>query len=344
ETDTAKLSTKLKSLEYQISEGLVFSNKLKSFDSLNEILDKIEENKNLILDSWVDKPIVEETLSKHNISKKFFKNHFGERIFDYFIGVINKTNELGNCPVVIVMLEFFKNKNLPLEDVYTICVNLKNTFINTVIGKYGFKESLFEEATYILDKNFEGVITNYMKIVIFSDKLNQQKTQNKEIEKEELDRKKPDENYIEYVLEHDILELKDLENEIDNLVISITMTKEPNQQQFTLLGNKLSHYGSVLLTYPIFSGLGNYIVKLGEHFIKDSETLPNDLVKLSTIALFIESFLNDLIVWRKEVFENVTEDPDFLNNSFFSNIETIINVIEDNQDEANSHKEEVNFF
>jgi hypothetical protein len=46
------------------------------------------------------------------------------------------------------------------------------------------------------------------------------------------------------------------------------------------------------------------------------------------IASLIEGFVNDLIIWRREVFEHNIEDPHFLNQSFFSNVDTIIMLIE----------------
>ena len=48
---------------------------------------------------------------------------------------------------------------------------------------------------------------------------------------------------------------------------------------------------------------------------------------MSNITSLIEGFVNDLIVWRKEIFDNNIKDHTFLNDSFFSNIDTIIMYI-----------------
>ena len=55
---------------------------------------------------------------------------------------------------------------------------------------------------------------------------------------------------------------------------------------------------------------------------------------MSNITALIEGFVNDLIVWRKEIFENNIENPYFLDKSFFSNVDTIIMFIEYDENTA----------
>ena len=58
---------------------------------------------------------------------------------------------------------------------------------------------------------------------------------------------------------------------------------------------------------------------------------------MSNITALIEGFVNDLIVWRKEIFDNNIKDHTFLNQSFFSNVDTIIMFI--NYDESADSQE-----
>ena len=130
------------------------------------------------------------------------------------------------------------------------------------------------------------------------------------------------------MLEHDIYELEDLEDDIDSLAISVTESSQVLLDDFISLGNFILRYGNILSNYPIFTELGNYIAKLGINFTKNAQLLFDDKARMMNIAALIEGFVNDLIVWRREVFDNNIINPHFLNQSFFSNVDTIIMFIE----------------
>jgi len=151
-------------------------------------------------------------------------------------------------------------------------------------------------------------------------------------------------DYCDYVFEHDIYELQDLETEIENMAITVTMNTQKNLNDFLFLGEKVSRYGSLLMSYPIFKDLGNYIFKLGNSFSDNAELLFEDNERMSNISILIEGFVNDLMMWRREVFENNIADSNFLNASFFSNVDTIIQYIEYDESAEVSLDDEIEFF
>lgn len=315
-----------------------------SFSSSKDIIKDLETRKEKISHLWVENHIVSERLEVHTIDTEYFRSHYGVKVIEYFLSVIRGDAEAGNCPVIFVMLEFFKHKELPLEDIFMICVLFKNTVTAYILEKYSFNQKLFDDISFILDKNFEGVIINYLQMkentpdkqVIIQTPVNQEI----ELEKEYQEII----NYSEYVLENDLYELQDLEEDIDSLAISVTDSKLSTVDDCDLLGQKIQRYGMILSNYPLFSELGKYISKLGDNFSENAQLLFDDRHKIENITALIEGFVNDLIVWRKEIFENNIDNYRFLDSSIFSNVDTIIMFIQYEESHDNLDDGEIEFF
>ncbi len=312
------------------------------FSSAKDVLDDLKTNKEKISYLWTDSDIVHERLEIHNIDVEFFRSHYGIKEIEYFLDVISGDAEIGKCPVIFVMIEFFKHKDLPLEDIFMICTHFKNTVTSYIFDRYGFSHPLFDDISLILDKNLEGVIVNYLKMKGY-DKKEIPKSVNVEVANEEKARVE-EINYIEYVLEHDVYELNDLEGEIDSLAVLVTMNSSSTVEDSIKLGNQIKRYGSILSNYPLFSELGLYIIKLGVNLADNSQLLFDDRDKMANITALIEGFVNDLIVWRKEIFENNIEDSHFLDSSFFSNVDTIIMFMEYDESKEVSDDFDMEFF
>jgi len=326
-----------------------------SLSVAQDIFDDLVKNKEQISTRWVSKKIVQKRLQNHAIDVEYFRKHYGLKVIEHFLNVIKGDAEVGNCPVVFVMLEFFKNKNLPLEDIFMICVQFKNSVSSYIFDKYSFNQEVYDDVSLIVDKNFEGVIVNYLKMKNCTKKENKsEEVKNFEEAKESIETNKDnlkesvhhDEliNYREYVLENDLYELQDLEEDIDNLSITIT-GNTVEFQDIVDLGLKVEKYGSILSNYPLFTKLGLHIIKLGINFKKNAQLLFDDKGKITHITALVEGFVNDLIVWRKEIFDNNIENPHFLDDSFFSNVDTIIMFIEyDENEESEINEGEMEFF
>jgi len=299
-----------------------------------DIIEKLEENKEQISIMWTDNKLVRDRLEAQTIDVEYFRSHYAIKVVEYFLKLIKGDAEVGNCPIIIEMLDFFKHKKLLLEDIFMICVLFKNTVTAYIFQRYSFNKSLFEEISLILDKNFEGVIINYHRMK----SIRKVQPKVKPIEKLETSKEDEDEiNYSEYVLENDVYELQDLEDDIDSLAVSVTMSSDSNVDDIVNLGERIKRYGVILSNYPIFSQLGSSISKLGYEMVNNSQLLSDDTAKMSNITALIEGFVNDLIVWRKEIFDNNIKDHTFLDSSFFSNVDTIIMFI--NYDELSESNE-----
>lgn len=289
-----------------------------------DIIDDLVFHKEEMSLAWCANSIVRERLLAHGIDVEYFRTHFGIKVIEYFLGVVQGTSNVGNCPVVFIMLDYFKQKELPLHDIFMICVHFKNSLTTYIFKRYTFNQALFEDVSLIVDKNFEGVVKNY---------LDMKGCNPKEIEEEqvrELEEEQEEEvtSYIEYVLEQDVYELQDLEEDIDNLAIAVSNDKRVSEDDIVVLGSNLKRYGSILTKYHLFNMLGLSILKLGVSFQENAQVLVDSPEKRVNITTLLEGFVNDLIVWRREIFENNIENPYFLNDSFFSNVDTIIMFME----------------
>jgi len=130
------------------------------FSALKPFTQELQSIREEVADMWIARDRVAKTL----MSPRFFRDHFGIKIYDYFIDVIQEKSESGNCPVVHVMLHFFEEKEIKLHDVYSICSELKNIvlfhFAKKMHGKVD--DVVFWKLADLLDINFSGVIEEYM--------------------------------------------------------------------------------------------------------------------------------------------------------------------------------------
>lgn len=125
----------------------------------------LEVQSGLILDTWKQQPRVKSVLQQQNIDLDFFIKHFGSRVLNYFIDVLRQKKAPGQCPVIIVMLKFFGNHGLGLDDIYQICAGKRNTVIHTLLSNgISHDDVLFLRAIELFDANFTGVIQEYIAI------------------------------------------------------------------------------------------------------------------------------------------------------------------------------------
>ena len=290
-----------------------------------DIIDDLVLHKEDISLAWCANSIVRERLLGHDIDVEYFRTHFGIKVIEYFLGVVQGTSEVGNCPVVFIMLDYFKQKELPLHDIFMICVHFKNSLTTYIFKRYTFNQALFEDVSLIVDKNFEGVVKNYLEMKGCTSKQTEEIL---EVQKEGEEQREEVTSYIDYVLEHDVYELQDLEDDIDTLAISVSKDNRVSEDDIVVLGSNIKRYGYILTNYHLFNKLGLSILKLGTSFQDNARILYDSSEKRANITALLEGFVNDLIVWRREIFENNIENPHFLNDSFFSNVDTIIMFME----------------
>jgi len=132
------------------------------FKNIQKHIDLLEENRDIILDMWMDYEIVQTKLTQNSMNLAFFREKFATKVFDFAISVVKNEQQSGDCPVIGVMLMLFKKKNIPLSDVFMICVHFKNALLHFAYKNSILNNDSIRELSILMDHAFEGVINEYV--------------------------------------------------------------------------------------------------------------------------------------------------------------------------------------
>ena len=118
-------------------------------------------SKNKILINWISYTTVEDILNLHNIESQYFIDNFGGGVFDYFMDVIIGKVEIGNCPVMQKLLSYLKDREISADELFEICSHFRRSMIEFSYDSELSSKELFNEISYIFDKNFSGILKYY---------------------------------------------------------------------------------------------------------------------------------------------------------------------------------------
>ena len=143
-------------------------NEASPFSNLLEHITAMEALKERAVDTWLAHPNMSHVFEKYNMEPPYFREHYAEKTFEYFAGVVKGQNRLGDCPVMTKMIDYFKNRDMTTEDLFGVCSAFRQTLIRTLCDGGLDTPELIDEVQTIADKNFASVIT-YFNQTIFSD-------------------------------------------------------------------------------------------------------------------------------------------------------------------------------
>jgi len=117
--------------------------------------------KNSILSQWVSYEAPQKILQLHNIDNDTFLNDYAGGVFDYFMGVIDGTLEIGDCPVIHSLLAYLKDRDIRADELFEICSHFRRSMIDFTYDVKLDSKDIFDEISYMFDKNFKGVLQHY---------------------------------------------------------------------------------------------------------------------------------------------------------------------------------------
>lgn len=129
--------------------------------SLKENIDIFIDNKDIILDKWFSYDSLRNILDLHDINKSDFKIRYASGMFDYFMGVMAKVIEVGDCPVMQNLLLYLKDKDIKADELFEICSNFRRSIMDFTYAVGLSTKEILEELSYMFDKNFQGVLRFY---------------------------------------------------------------------------------------------------------------------------------------------------------------------------------------
>lgn len=296
------------------------------FPHLVKNIELFKNEKPELLQHWMASQDVNDTLSHHGVTTDFFSKYFGSKVIDYAFGVIEGKNKLGNCPVIGVMLLFFEKKNIPLEDVFTICVNFKNAFIDYAFEKGILDHTLLAEICTLIDHNFFGVIQEYLRLhynaALEYPSCSLSITMPSVSSSEELSSaaSKPT-NAVQYVqeidIDYDVLqELAELEQET---LASLDLIAGISQTINLDIIDLFTQYAKMIDRLMDFEELSFSLWVLID-LLKTVD--PENFEAESTyLVIYTKAIINDLAVWRTSVFiDQNAEDIHYLDKTLLSSI------------------------
>jgi len=117
--------------------------------------------KDVILKQWVSYDSPKEILKLHNIDENYFLEKYASGVFDYFMGVIAGETEIGNCPVMKELLAYLKFREIGADELFEICSHFRRSMVDVSYDMGMNSKELFDEISYIFDKNFRGILKFY---------------------------------------------------------------------------------------------------------------------------------------------------------------------------------------
>ena len=120
-----------------------------------------EANKNIILSQWIEYAEPKTILAFHDVDLEYFRDYYASGVFDYFMEVIGKTKDLGDCPIMHELLVFLKDREISANELFTICSHFRRAVVDFSYDIGINSKALFDEISFVFDENFSGVLKLY---------------------------------------------------------------------------------------------------------------------------------------------------------------------------------------
>lgn len=131
---------------------------------LKKFLPLLLENKDKILQQWLNIPKVQKFLKIYKIDT-IFKNRYAKNILEYYFDIIKGTSQIGQCPSINQMLKDFLELEIPPHELHNLCTNFKKTMVNITYDLNINNQTIYNEMITIIDLNIEGVLKEYTNIL-----------------------------------------------------------------------------------------------------------------------------------------------------------------------------------
>ncbi len=129
--------------------------------NLIEVAETFIEARETILTQWISYESPKYILKLHHIDEKLFLDKYASGVFDYFMGVISGEKEIGNCPIMQELLAYLKYREISADELFEICSHFRRSMIDFTYDSGVNSKELFNEISYIYDRNFRGILKFY---------------------------------------------------------------------------------------------------------------------------------------------------------------------------------------
>lgn len=301
------------------------------FPELITYSDHFENAQRDILHHWMSQDQVYDTLQAYSITPEFFGRYFGRRVIEYTFGTLRGKNELGNCPIIGVMLVYFQKKNFAVDDIFLLCTQLKNVMILYSLNYKVLTQKTMQEIAHLMDQNLKGVIREFIDTrlsPLSPHVLSCPITSDRELPAITVITT----SALHYLQEIEIdFEVLDELNEIETEAISsLNLNEIVSEKAYREVIGLFSNYTKVLnqllefkeITYAL-SVLIDILERTGFDTINEEH--------FAIITIYIKAITSDLSMWRNSVFVSQTaEDIHYLDATLLSSITQLQIMLSEN--------------
>ncbi len=133
------------------------------------------ETREEIVLAWIRRESSHQMLEELDIELGYFKSTYGIPVVEYFVGVVEGTKELGDCPIMQKFIAYLTEKNITARDIFNLCMNLRRSLITHLFNlnhqvPMGKTSDLLEEVSDIFDGNLSGVLQTFSDLTREKDK------------------------------------------------------------------------------------------------------------------------------------------------------------------------------
>ncbi|MBN2816866.1 MAG: response regulator [Campylobacterales bacterium] len=121
--------------------------------------------KSSIVKQWLSYKTPSEILELHQIDTEYFVTKYASGVFDYFMGVIAGEMEIGNCPIMQELLTYLKVREISADELFELCSHFRRSMVDFSYDADLNSKELFDEISYIFDKNFRGILKFYTETI-----------------------------------------------------------------------------------------------------------------------------------------------------------------------------------
>jgi len=283
------------------------------------------DSKDTILLQWVSYDTPQKILKLHDIDNTVFLNDYADGVFDYFMGVISGDMEIGDCPVMQSLLTYLKDRDIRADELFEICSHFRRSMIDFTYDVKLNSKAIFDEISYMFDKNFQGVLRYYTDTIFQKEQeidrhvklLNEYQ---KALDESAIISKTDINGKIIYVNDKYIQLSGYAENELVSKRHSIVKHEDMPQEYFDDLWFQLKNAG-------IFRGTIKNLKKNGEYFYIDVTIVRiTDPYDNSIEYMSIANDVTKLIDARLEA-QNASQAKEYFLSNMSHEIRTPLNAI-----------------
>jgi len=312
------------------------------FKNLLKHIDLLEMNQAKILEMWMDYEIVQSKLTRNSMDITFFKEKFATKVFEFAMSVVKSENRTGDCPVIGVMLILFKKKNIPLSDIFMICVHFKNALLHFAANNKILDDKILNEISILMDYNFEGVINEYVLLYYKDSSIKEVHIPKQCPTKPALIKIKQEEEMTSatlYLQEVEVnIEMIEELNELESDTLD-TIDAQETLDQNTLdeSSNLFRKYAAVLNDMYEFEELAYTLTLLADVLSEVNFEEISEETKFM-VDIYLKAIISDLQSWRMSIFITMeAENIHYLDKTLLSSIAqiqmTLMPQVENEEDE-----------